>query len=90
MNLSKTLVLIGLVGSNAADMPMSLRRVHAKEVETAKTRGDDESPMGDVDHLDLEVNVNGERQLFPLLPGTKCPTGHTCRTRTASRFGTSP
>merc|ERR1712078_568464 len=25
--------------------------------------------------------VNGERQLFPLLPGTKCPTGHTCRSR---------
>jgi len=24
---------------------------------------------------------NGERQLFPLLPGTKCPTGHRCRTR---------
>jgi len=31
--------------------------------------------------LDLEVMVEGERQLFPLLPGTKCPTGHTCRSR---------
>merc|ERR1712194_807298 len=26
----------------------------------------------------------GERQLFPLLPGTKCPTGHHCRVRTTS------
>jgi len=33
------------------------------------------------EHLDLEVMVEGERQLFPLLPGTKCPTGHTCRSR---------
>jgi len=34
------------------------------------------------EHLDLEVVMdNGERQLFPLLPGTKCPTGHTCRSR---------
>jgi len=31
--------------------------------------------------VDLEVMVEGERQLFPLLPGTKCPTGHTCRSR---------
>jgi len=36
----------------------------------------------DVEHLDLEVVVEGgERQLFPLLPGTKCPTGHRCHTR---------
>mmetsp|Transcript_11819 Transcript_11819/g.24417 ORF Transcript_11819/g.24417 Transcript_11819/m.24417 type:complete len:234 (-) Transcript_11819:235-936(-) len=35
--------------------------------------------------LDLEVIVEGgERQLFPLLPGTKCPTGHHCRVRTTS------
>lgn len=35
-----------------------------------------------VEHLDLEVVVEGgERKLFPLLPGTKCPTGHRCRTR---------
>jgi len=34
-----------------------------------------------VEHLDLELTVEGERQLFPLLPGTKCPTGHTCRSR---------
>mmetsp|Transcript_11933 Transcript_11933/g.23785 ORF Transcript_11933/g.23785 Transcript_11933/m.23785 type:complete len:230 (-) Transcript_11933:313-1002(-) len=35
------------------------------------------------EHLDLEVIVDGERQLFPLLPGTQCPTGHRCRTRTS-------
>jgi len=40
-------------------------------------------------HLDLELEINGERQLFPLLPGTKCPTGHTCRTR-AVEGGVSP
>merc|ERR1712072_626333 len=35
-----------------------------------------------VDHLDLEVVLeNGERELFPLMPGTKCPPGHTCRPR---------
>lgn len=31
------------------------------------------------DALDLEVVVEGgERKLFPLLPGTKCPAGHRC------------
>jgi len=40
-------------------------------------------------HLDLEVIVNGERELFPLLPGTKCPTGHHCRVRN-TRAGISP
>jgi plastocyanin len=40
--------------------------------------------FADVEHLDIELVVEGgERQLFPLLPGTKCPTGHTCRARTA-------
>lgn len=33
--------------------------------------------------LDLEMNIDGERRLFPLLPGTKCPSGHKCRTRPA-------
>jgi plastocyanin len=33
--------------------------------------------------LDLEMNIDGERRLFPLLPGTKCPSGHKCRTRAA-------
>lgn len=49
--------------------------------------GDDNHDIVDgvVEHLDLEVVVeSGERQLFPLLPGTKCPAGHTCRVRTTS------
>merc|ERR1711957_292232 len=29
----------------------------------------------------------GERQLFPLLPGVQCPTGHTCRSRTIGTQG---
>ena len=37
-------------------------------------------------HLDLELEIDGKRELFPLLPGTKCPMGHTCR---ASTVGTS-
>jgi len=36
------------------------------------------------EHLDLEVMVEGERQLFPLLPGTKCPPGFTCRSRSTT------
>jgi len=33
------------------------------------------------DHLDLEVEVEGRRELFPLLPGVKCPKGHVCHSR---------
>jgi plastocyanin len=34
------------------------------------------------EHLDLELTLeNGRRELFPLLPGTKCPAGHQCRAR---------
>jgi len=51
---------------------------------TASLRG------SEVEQLDLEVMVEGERQLFPLLPGTKCPTGHHCRVRTTSNTGVSP
>jgi len=43
----------------------------------------------ELQHLDLELEVEGERKLFPLLPGTKCPTGHTCRVRN-SPTGISP
>jgi len=43
-----------------------------------------------VEDLDLELDINGERQLFPLLPGTRCPTGHTCRVRTTTIEGQSP
>merc|ERR1719506_3574254 len=31
--------------------------------------------------LDLELEVEGARRLFPLMPGTKCPAGHTCKPR---------
>lgn len=61
----KTLVLIGLLGSNVA------------------------TASSELEYLDLELEVNGERQLFPLLPGTKCPTGHKCRVRN-SPTGISP
>merc|ERR1712195_9253 len=37
--------------------------------------------LGEVEHYDLEVLVEGRRELFPLLPGVQCPTGHTCRVR---------
>lgn len=50
-------------------------------------RGSEENASSAVDvieHLDLEVVLEGgERKLFPLLPGTKCPTGHTCKSRTS-------
>lgn len=37
-------------------------------------------------HLDLEiVSADGQRELFPLLPGVKCPTGHICRERVAQK-----
>jgi len=47
--------------------------------------GEQKATFDDADlHLDLELEVEGERQLFPLLPGTKCPTGHHCRVRTTN------
>lgn len=46
--------------------------------------------VGEIEHLDLELTLaNGDRELFPLLPGTKCPPGHTCRVRTNTN-GFSP
>lgn len=91
---STTLVLIGLLGANvsAENMGMSLRKVNDKaEAETAAVAREEESFEGEVLHLDLEVIVEGgERKLFPLLPGTLCPTGHTCRVRNQSHAGASP
>jgi len=78
----KTLVLVGLLGSSVAAerVPMFLRKVSSSN---------DEASV-ESEHLDLEVVVTGgERKLFPLLPGTKCPTGHTCRSRTVSKPGLS-
>jgi len=84
-----TLVLIGLLGANvAAEMKMSLRATPGTE---AAVREDEHFETEYLEHLDLEVIVEGgERQLFPLLPGTKCPAGHKCHVRTTSRFGVGP
>jgi len=80
----KTLVIIGLLGGNAAahDMKMKMHlRANNEEAETVR-----DTHNYDAEHLDLEVVVaGGERKLFPLLPGTKCPTGHTCRVRNEVR-----
>jgi hypothetical protein len=64
----KALALLGLLGTNVAAQNL---RTESKE------------QMGsEMEMLDLEVVVEGgERELFPLLPGTKCPTGHHCRAR---------
>jgi len=65
----KTLVLIGFLGCNAA--ASNLRGDEINEVDTT------------LENLDLEIILeNGDRELFPLLPGTKCPTGHKCSVRT--------
>jgi len=78
---SKTLVLIALLGSNVNAKPMALRK-------TLETGDNDEFAQ---ESLDLELILEGgERQLFPLLPGTKCPTGHTCRVRNSQKFNVGP
>lgn len=66
--LSKSLILLALFSGNAM----------AKLGETASAIPEEGNY---VEHLDLELEIEGERQLFPLLPGVACPTGHTCRTR---------
>jgi len=71
-----TILLIGLSVGNVTAKNL-------RETEVASTE------IGESEHLDLEVMVEGQRQLFPLLPGTKCPTGHTCRSRTTTG-GESP
>ena len=69
----KTLILAGLISTAAADMQHGNLRSETVEHEDLSVG---------VEHLDLEiVHENGERELFPLLPGTKCPTGHQCRVR---------
>jgi len=85
----KTLVLAGLFAGSATADNMSLARTNLRTTEVT-TNG--------VEHLEIELEVEGERQLFPLLPGTKCPTGHTCKSRGIKPFvevtmvstGTSP
>ena len=67
----KTLALFGLLAGVDARLAAP-----AQAVEELDTN----------DHLDLEVVVEGgERKLFPLLPGTKCPAGHKCRARNTHR-----
>jgi len=63
--LFKSLMLVGLLSNVAAN---NLR--------------DNKEEIASVEHLDLEItHADGKRELFPLLPGTKCPPGHTCRAR---------
>lgn len=66
---SKSLVLLGLIASTSA--------------ETIRGTKEIENDTDMIHHLDLELTIEGERQLFPLLPGTKCPTGHQCRVRSS-------
>jgi len=71
----KTLVLIGLLSSNAT------AEMHHRG--NLRVEINEEEASTNLEHLDLEVILEGgERELFPLLPGTKCPTGHHCRVRT--------
>ena len=79
MKFTSTLVVLGLV-SGAAAQKMSLRRVEPA-ADAAAPKASDYLP-GSIQHFDLEIEVEGgQRKLFPLLPGTPCPTGHTCRVR---------
>lgn len=71
-----TLLLIGLLSSNVTAERNLRAETHEEETKLAEE-------VGEIEHLDLEVILdNGDRELFPLLPGTKCPTGHHCRLRT--------
>jgi len=73
MKISNILFVLGFLSSNvSADS-----NLRAGDIEYVKQ----EELMGE-EHLDLELIVDGERHLFPLLPGVKCPTGHNCRVRT--------
>merc|ERR1719231_1899302 len=38
------------------------------------------APANETAHEEaLDLEIEGRRELFPLLPGTKCPSGHRCR-----------
>jgi len=76
------LALVGVLAtsSNAEMMKMGLRASEPSAVV-------EDLNAGSIVHLDLEIIVDGERQLFPLLPGVQCPTGHTCRSRTIGTQG---
>ena len=77
MMFKSALILAGLIGSTVAAERNLRAESHVED-------------YGELEHLDLEIILaNGDRELFPLLPGTKCPTGHHCRVRTHSN-GVSP
>lgn len=78
MKFINALAVLGFA-SGAAAQKMSLRRVEPAP-DAAAPKASDYLP-GSIQHFDLEVEVGGQRKLFPLLPGTQCPTGHTCRVR---------
>jgi plastocyanin len=46
-------------------------------------------PEVEQESFDLELEIDGKRELFSLTPGTKCPVGHKCHARHA-RVGVSP
>ncbi|GMH56859.1 hypothetical protein TrVE_jg10597 [Triparma verrucosa] len=86
--LFKSIALVTLLSSSALghESHSNLRATGEAELENA-------SEFAEViEHLDLELvhPQTGERELFPLLPGTKCPTGHSCKTRTVNTSGLSP
>merc|ERR1719352_1879335 len=74
----KTVALLALIAGPVASAP-ALRSAASASVQEIEELG----------HLDLELEVEGRRELFPLLPGTKCPTGHKCRARNM-HHGMSP
>jgi len=88
--LFKSLAIVALLAQSAVADQMSQQNLRAGDLED--TSGTTLPAEVGVEHLDLEVTLeNGERELFPLLPGTKCPTGHTCRSRNiGTGAGVSP
>lgn len=87
---SKAIILafVGVLGSSNAEMNHMKMGLRAYEPTSAAVVEDvNDFSAGSIVHLDLEVLVDGERQLFPLLPGVQCPIGHTCHSRTADAQG---
>jgi len=75
MMFKKALALIGLIGTTS----IAAETIHKKNL---RAEASNEEMSGDMEQLDLELTLeNGDRELFPLLPGVKCPTGHHCRAR---------
>ena len=89
--IQKALLIIGLFGSTITAEHAEGGNLRADDSSKAATAPLDSIELVASEHLDLELVVEGgERELFPLLPGTRCPAGHTCRTRTTSHDGISP